>query len=492
MTLTEGMPFNMDEWLNALNAWLATNPGWINAAIAGTAVLESLAIAGLVVPGVAMLFVIAAVAGNHELSAWAAMAWACFGAIVGDGLSFWFGRYFKERLPALWPFSRYPAALNRGVSFFQSHGGKSVVLGRFVGPIRPIIPMVAGAFGMDGRRFVLFNVLSAIGWAPLYILPGYLVGASLAREPDLPPHFYPILLLGLVTVVSLLALFFRLHLGLLPQGRLYKAMESYLQRHPRIAAGWHSLARPREKQHEFPLPSAALAVGAIILFTTWTLIVIHTQWLVDFNSATMLFFQELRLPLLDPLFTVITLSGDALLLGAGFALFAGLLLWGGYRAAALHMVAAGIAVTILTTGLKYGLYLARPETVDLPPVTPAYPSGHSSGATVLYGLLGAFVAQEFPRRQRWRIYAMAALPIFLVALSRLYLGVHWFTDTVGGVLLGLAICGIIRVSYSRYDRRPLPLQPFLGIALLVWLLFIAGYCALRWHEAVSRYAPVLT
>jgi len=480
----------VEDWLNTLNNWLAANPGWINAAIAGTAMLESLAIAGLAVPGVAMLFVIAAVAGTHELSAWAAMAWACVGAIAGDSASFWIGRYFKDRLPSLWPFSRYPSALERGVGFFQLHGGKSVVLGRFIGPIRPIIPMVAGAFGMDGRRFGLFNVVSALGWAPLYILPGYLVGASLARDPDLPPHFYPILVLALVAVSCLLALFFRLHLGLLPQGRLYNAIEKYLRRHPRAFALWSALARPRGKNREFPLPSIVLAASALALFAFWTLIVIKTSWLDNFNIATMEFFQAARFPLLDPLFIAITLSGDALLLGAGFALFAGGLFWAGHRAAAVHVVLAGVATTLLTTGLKYGLFLARPETVDLPPVTPAYPSGHSSGVTVLYGLAAAFIAQEFPRRQRWKIYGVAALPIFLVALSRLYLGVHWFSDTVGGLLLGLAVCGMVRVSFSRYDRHPLSLKRLPGVALLIWLLLIFGYSTFRWQEAIARYAPL--
>lgn len=479
----------MDQWLNALNIWLAANPGWLAAAIAGTALLESLAIAGLVVPGVAMLFVIAAAAGHHDVSLWAIMGWACVGAILGDGISFWIGRRFQGRITRLWPFSRYPGTLERGERFFHRHGGKSVILGRFVGPVRPIIPMVAGALGMPRQRFLAFNVLSALGWAPLYIIPGFLVGASMAVEPDLPAHFYPVLIVSLVILATALGLFFRIHLGLLPEGRLYHATQRLAYRRAATRRLWDGLSRPRDEAGEFPLASLALAIGATASFTGWSLAVIHTQWLVTFNTLTMQFFQTLRSPLLDPIFLSLTLSGDAVLLGGGFVLFAAALWVSGHRAAALHLAAGGIAVAVFTTGLKYGLYLARPETVDIPPVTPAYPSGHSSGVTVLYGLIAAFVAQEHRRQKRWQIYGIAAVPVILVALSRLYLGVHWFTDTVGGILLGLAICGVVRCSFSRHDRLKLHLGGHLTAVLLTWFALVAVYVFIRWQGALLRYAP---
>ena len=65
-------------------------------------------------------------------------------------------------------------------SFFSRHGGKSVLFGRFVGPVRPVIPVVAGMLGMGPVHFVVVNVLSAIGWALAYILPGVFFGTSLA------------------------------------------------------------------------------------------------------------------------------------------------------------------------------------------------------------------------------------------------------------------------------------------------------------------------
>ncbi|MES9896122.1 MAG: VTT domain-containing protein, partial [Candidatus Thiodiazotropha endolucinida] len=83
------------------------------------------------------------------------------------------------RLRGFWPFNRHPATLQRGITFFQRYGGKSVALGRFFGPVRAIIPLVAGMLGMPPLRFLAANILSALVWAPAYLLPGIVFGASL-------------------------------------------------------------------------------------------------------------------------------------------------------------------------------------------------------------------------------------------------------------------------------------------------------------------------
>lgn len=481
----------MDQWLNILNDWLAANPGWLTAAIAATALVESLAIAGLIVPGVAMLFVIAAAAGHHDVSLWAALGWACLGAILGDAISFWIGRHFKHRITSLWPFSRYPNTLVRGEKFFRQHGGKSVVLGRFVGPVRPIIPLIAGALDMPTQRFLTFNVLSALGWAPLYIIPGFLVGASLTVEPDLPRHFYPVLLASLLLLAVVLTLFFRLHVGMLPEGLFYDPLQRWLQRSPATRRLWDALTRPRGELREFPLASLMLLLATGAAFTGWSLSVIHTPWLEPFDAQAMEFFRVLRFELLDPLFLALTLSGDPPLLAAGFVIFAAAFVVSGHRAAAVHMLAGGIVVVLLTSAMKHGLALDRPDILAAPLPSPAYPSGHASGVTVFYGLVAAFVAQEFSLEKRWRFYTIAIIPIVLVALSRLYLGVHWFSDVIGGILLGLAVCGGVRVSFSRYDRKPLPLTGPL-LALVIWLGLVAGYLILRWQDAALLYATAAT
>jgi membrane protein DedA with SNARE-associated domain len=141
---------------------------------------ESLALVGLIVPGTVIMFGVGAIVATGSLGLKLVLLLAATGAIVGDGISYWLGRHYQEKLRRTWPFSRYPGMLQIGETFFNRHGGKSVLFGRFVGPVRPVIPVVAGMLGMRWQHFGVVNVLSAIGWALVYILPGVFFGASLA------------------------------------------------------------------------------------------------------------------------------------------------------------------------------------------------------------------------------------------------------------------------------------------------------------------------
>ena len=478
----------MDHWLNSLSTWLAANPGWLTATVAGTAFLESLAIAGLVVPGVAILFVAATAAGHLGVSVWSVIAWACLGAIIGDGISFWIGRRLQSNVSVIWPFSEFPAALDRGERFFHQHDGKSIVLGRFIGPIRPIIPLVAGAFGMPVKRFLGFNIVSALGWAPVYVLPGFLVGTSLADETNLPPHVYPVLIFSALAVTVLLGVLFRIHLGLQPERGIYRQAQHLLQRRALTQQFWNGLIRPRGKHDEFPLASLVLAAGALVLFAGWTTAAIHADLLTSLDTQALQFFQALRHPLLDPILLTITLSGSLVLLGAGFLLFSLLLYVSDHKAAALHVMGAAAATALMTVGLQYGLFIMYPGEVDISPVTFGYPSLHSSGATVFYGIAAAFIAQEWQHDKRWKAYGLAIVPILLLPLSRLYLGVGGFADAIGGILLGLAVCGTVRCSFSRYDRFRLHLGKSAALMLLVWPGLIALYVAIYWQKATESYA----
>lgn len=171
-----------------LLSWLGSHTRWLGLAIFLIALAESLAIAGLLIPGVLLLFAAAALAGGGNLSMLATLSWAFAGAVCGDLLSFALGRWFHQDIRRMRLFARHPHWLDRGESFFRRYGIYSIVLGRFIGPIRPIIPMVAGMFDMPFLRFLLVNILSALAWAPVYVLPGYIAGNA-TRWP-VPESFW--------------------------------------------------------------------------------------------------------------------------------------------------------------------------------------------------------------------------------------------------------------------------------------------------------------
>ena len=185
--------------------WLQSHQDWMALIIFAVALLESLVVVGLILPGVVMLFTAASIAGGGALDMWTMLLAGFVGAVLGDGISFILGQLFHERIRGWWPFRTHPQWLEQGERFFERHGGISIALGRFVGPVRPVIPVVAGMMGMSARHFYVVNILSAVFWSPAYLLPGYLVGASLHWQ-DYFPFDNPLLVALLAVVVAAIAL----------------------------------------------------------------------------------------------------------------------------------------------------------------------------------------------------------------------------------------------------------------------------------------------
>ncbi|WP_455202018.1 DedA family protein [Kaarinaea lacus] len=159
--------------------WMARNSELAGLIVFLVAAGESLALVGILVPGVVFMLGIGALVGLDAIDLWQALFWATMGAIVGDWLSYWLGRHFDKQLRHVWPLSRYPELIPRGEAFFERHGGASVFFGRFVGPLRPIIPAIAGIMHMPQGKFYVINVVSAVLWAPVVILPGVAFGESI-------------------------------------------------------------------------------------------------------------------------------------------------------------------------------------------------------------------------------------------------------------------------------------------------------------------------
>ncbi len=129
--------------------------------------------AGLPIPGETALVSAALLTGSGPLSLPIVIGVAAVAAVVGDNLGYWFGRRAGRRAlqARRGPFRRHRQhLLDRGEGFFARHGGKAVVLGRFVAGVRVVTAVVAGASGMPARRFFIANAAGAIGWASLTAL----------------------------------------------------------------------------------------------------------------------------------------------------------------------------------------------------------------------------------------------------------------------------------------------------------------------------------
>lgn len=133
--------------------------------------LESVFVIGVFIQGTLILLLFGVLAVNGYGSLGAIVLLAFIGATIGDCIGYLFGRYgrkfFHEHNRLL-----KMSHIHTGEAFFLKHGGKSVLFGRFVGPIRPIISLVAGVTHMLPRRFLFLNTLGALIWVSTYIILG--------------------------------------------------------------------------------------------------------------------------------------------------------------------------------------------------------------------------------------------------------------------------------------------------------------------------------
>ena len=146
-----------------------------------SAVLEAIVIVGALVPGTAVMMAVAGVAAAAGLPKVPFLLAAAAGAVVGDVFSYWIGRRYGGHLRGVWPLSRYPKMLARAEKFFRSFGPPSVAVARFIPGLRAAVPLVAGMAGMGVRPFLVADVLAAIVWAPLHILPAQFAGLAVDR-----------------------------------------------------------------------------------------------------------------------------------------------------------------------------------------------------------------------------------------------------------------------------------------------------------------------
>jgi membrane protein DedA with SNARE-associated domain/membrane-associated phospholipid phosphatase len=468
--------------------WLKLNPNWLLFSIFFISFVESLALAGIIVPGVLMLFLVASVAGHLDYTISSILVCGFLGAILGDGISFYLGRHFKDSIPKLWPFSRYPDTLAMGEIFFHKHGGKSVMLGRFIGPIRPVLPLIAGMLGMSQTRFAAFNSASALIWAPFYLLPGYLTGKAASWQ--LPSG----LLTTSIVFISLFILFawgFRfLSMRLQADTPIYDALLIKQQSSVPLQKIQQHYQKFREHHphFEFPLASITLLLINLCIFFIWSHLSINTDMLLSINQACIELAQSLRTEMgsfsqgITQLAVHLTLLGDEAFLYVSFILLIILMVTRKHYYAVIHLVIAGLLTALITHALKQYFGISRPDITFNTPASFAYPSGHSSGATVFYALIASFIAQEMANKQRWKCYLSFSLPILLIALSRVVLGVHWLTDVVAGISLGLIISSVTRICYSYFyikDAKKTPNtktdKKRILIALFVWMISVIIY-----------------
>jgi membrane protein DedA with SNARE-associated domain/membrane-associated phospholipid phosphatase len=417
---------------------------------------------GLVLPGELALLLGGFLAYQGRVSLAGMVAVAAVAAVAGYLIGYETGRRLGPALRTSALGRRIgPARWDRVQAVLAARGGQAIFVGRFVGLLRALMPAAAGMAGMPYRTFLVYTVVGGLIWAPGFVLLGYLAGGSYQRVADLAGQASLILLALLILVGGVLAAarWIARHpdqVRALLARQLQRPAVAALRR--RYATQLGFLARRFSAQGALGL-SLTVGLAAVIgfgwLFGAITEDVIKGDELAARDSPVAAWLADHRVGWLTATMRAITQLGSLRVIAPLVALTALLLLVRARPDAAALLVTAAAGASLLVVLVKLLIGRARPEVGGVLVLVDSFsfPSAHSAQAVATYGALAYLAGRAAPRwGQRVAAWTTAALIALLVGFSRLYLGVHWLTDVLGGYALGAGWLAVVITAAATYQR----------------------------------------
>jgi membrane protein DedA with SNARE-associated domain/membrane-associated phospholipid phosphatase len=429
---------------------------WTYALVGVMAFLETGAFVGLVAPGETVVIAGGVIAGQGEIDLvpLIGLVWTC--AVLGDTTSFYLGRRLGRRfLERHGPRVKItPERLTSVEGYFDRHGGKTILIGRFIGLVRALAPFIAGTSGMPFRRFIPFSIVGTGLWATTFCVLGYIFWRSF----DQVAHLAGQAIFGFGILVGLIV-------GIVVAYRRRAEIRAWVLAHehhplirPLLAVG-----RPLHRRVLAPVARAIvpelrflwerLTPGGLGLELT-TAVAAAAVGLYVFGLYTILLSGDIG-P--TPLDRELLDLGDRTRSQAVVDVVEVVTAFGSFAACATVIVTtsivlamrgrpAEIVVLVLGFALIYaGVHLTK-AGIDRPrpaaPLTSAdqssFPSGHAAYATAWIA-----AAVVFTRRLGLVGYATLVTGAIVLAaaigLSRIYLRVHYWSDVAAGWGLGIGI-----------------------------------------------------
>ena len=149
-------------------------------------------------PGDSLIFAAATFAAKGALNPWVIFITITTAGIIGDGVNYSIGHYIGPRVFSEDVRFLKREYLDKAHDFFEKHGGKAVVLARFMPIVRTFVPFVAGAGSMTYSKFVVYNVIGAVAWVGLFTTLGYFFGTIPAVEENFTFVIFAIIILSIL------------------------------------------------------------------------------------------------------------------------------------------------------------------------------------------------------------------------------------------------------------------------------------------------------
>lgn len=485
----------MIDYIQPYLDYFSANPEWAIAIIFLIAMGEALLIIGLFVPSTAVLVGAGILVGTGHLDFWAVFIATAVGAIAGDQVSYWAGRLFGERLKGMWPLNRYPVLVARGEEFVRAHGGKSIAIGRFVPAVKSVVPGIIGMFGMSQAYFLFVNVTSGIVWAIAHIAPGILIGKGLAFAGELSGRLVVVLLVLLVLTAVAGYLIRLVAAGIAPHlDHLLSRIATWARSHK--GRSWQRFARavsPDNPRSVLIVLFVAVVVTALIAALALMSRIVSGDAVSNIDLSIYTLMKEVRNAPADELMITLTMLGDGVVMAALALTIIAWLIWRrAYRAA----WAAGIAIVAgkLFVLLMKGL-IQQPRPFSLPQEGAelfSFPSGHATLAAVTFGILAVLASHAMGRWGRAIVYAVCGSAITVIAFSRIYLGAHWLSDVLAGLLFGTVIVATFGVVIEAIPPRRIRPLGLLGASFIVFIAAGALHVWANHARSADLYAAPRT
>lgn len=448
--------------IDAIASHILALPGWVALLVVFLVpALESSAFVGFVFPGEIALVLGGVLAYQGRVPLAAVLAAGIAGAVLGDSVGYLVGRRWGRRIidGSLGRFIRQEH-LDRGERYLRERGGRAVFVGRFTAALRVTIPSLAGMSRLRYRTFALYNVAGGALWATAVVLLGYLGGKSWHSVAHLASRI-GLVILGLVALALLAGFLGRR--GRVPRAVLFVGnlalVRRTAERYPRLTA-WLVARFDATRATGLALTaSVAVAGAALWAFLGITQDVVAHEELVRLDPTVHTWALDHRTAFFNGFFEVTTWLGSSVVLLPVLAVAAFLL------ARTRHSWRPVVTIVVVYGGASLGHAITelavqrhRPPVADWLVTAHgwSYPSGHTTNAFAAWGVLALLLARYTHGGRRVALFAGAAGLALVVAASRVYLGVHWLTDVLGGMTLSLAILGTYNALRLGWHGRRQP------------------------------------
>jgi membrane protein DedA with SNARE-associated domain len=453
---------------------------WTYAVVGVMAFLETGAFVGLVAPGETVVIAAGVIAGQGEIELIPLIGLVWFCAVLGDTTSFYIGqrlgRGFLERHGPRVKISH--ERLEQVEGYFDRHGGKTILIGRFIGLVRALAPFIAGASGLTYRRFLPYSVVGTGLWSTVFCVLGYIFWRSFDRVA----HYAGQAIFGFGLTVGVIV-------GIVVAYRRRRDIHTWLlahERHP-LVRPLFAIGRPVYRRVVLPLarviaPEArflwdritpgglglelttTLAIGGVGLyvFFLYVMVLSGDPGLTPLDQELLDLSNDLSSKMLTDVAKVVTDFG-ALPACLAVVVVTSIVLAARGRIGEVAVLVVGFALIYVSVEIaKAGIGRPRPEAPAVDTSGSSFPSGHAAYATAWVA-----AALMFTRRLQLTTAVVVTAAVALaiaIGLSRIYLRAHLWSDVAGGWGLGVGIFGLLAVvamivDHMRHNGRGRAQEP---------------------------------